>query len=62
MPILRDPLPLQNPPLLSSPLASVGGEMLIDIEILTVEIDLIGGARGMRINRLRVEIYVYFPR
>ena len=46
MPILRDPLPLQNPPLLSSPTASDGEEMLIDIEILTVEIDLIGGARG----------------
>ena len=46
MPILRDPLSLENPSLLSSPSASDGEEMLIDIEILTVEIDLIGGARG----------------
>ena len=45
MPILRDPLPLKNPPLLGSPSASDGEEMLIDIEILTVEIDLIGGAK-----------------
>ena len=46
MPILRDPLPLKDPPLLGSPSASVGGEMLIDIEILMVEVELIGGARG----------------
>jgi hypothetical protein len=46
MPILRDPLPLEEPPLLGSPSASDGEEMLIDIEILIVEVELIGGARG----------------
>ena len=46
MPILRDPLSLKEP---SSPARlrrALGGEMLIDIEILMVEVELIGGARG----------------
>ena len=42
MPILRDPLPLKEPPLLSSPLASNGGETLENIEIFIVGIELIG--------------------
>ena len=46
MPILRDPLSLKEP---SSPARlrrALGGEMLIDIEILMVVVELIGGTRG----------------
>ena len=46
MPILRDPLSLKEP---SSPARlrrAMGGKMLANIEILIVDIKLIGGARG----------------
>ena len=57
--VLRNPLPLKEPPLLSSPAASNGGEMLVDIENLTVDIDLKGvakgsGRKGFAPERLRV--------
>ena len=45
MPILRNPLPLKDPPLLSSPAASGGGEMLVNIKNLTVDTNLNGVAR-----------------
>ena len=46
MPILRDPLPLKNPPLLARRGRAVGGKMLVNIKKLTVDIDLIGDAGG----------------
>ena len=38
--------PLRNPLSSARLRRALGGEMLIDIEILIVEVDLIGGARG----------------
>ena len=45
-PILRDPLPLENPPLLARRRRAIGGEMLISIMNLTVGVNLNGVAKG----------------